>query len=119
MEINRPEKPTLLWDGECGFCAHWIRRWEKWVGESIDYRTYQDALSDFPQVDAVACAKAVQLVLLDGHVVSAAHAVLQSLALGGRAKGLLARYERSPAFRRFTESTYRFVAANRNWLPRL
>lgn len=118
MEINPTKKPTLLWDGECGFCAHWIRRWEKVVGDAIDYRTYQEAIPDFPQINEADCAKAVQLVLPDGRVISAAHAVLQSLALGGRAKGLLARYERSPAFRCCTEFAYRFFAANRSWLPR-
>ena len=118
MEMNRPAKPTLLWDGECLFCAHWIRRWEKWVGPAIDYRTYQEAISDFPQVREADCEKAVQLILPDGRVYSAAHAVLRSLALGGRAPWLLVRYERSLAFRRCTEAAYRFVAANRSRLPR-
>jgi predicted DCC family thiol-disulfide oxidoreductase YuxK len=119
MTTNPPDKPTLLWDGDCAFCAHWIRRWEKLVGDAIIYRPYQDALPEFSGVSESECAKAVQLVLADGCVLSAAHAVLKSLALGGRAQGLLARYESSPAFRRRAETTYRFVAANRNWLPRL
>src|SRR5438045_4030351 len=29
MAMTAPDKPTLLWDGECGFCARWIRRWQK------------------------------------------------------------------------------------------
>jgi predicted DCC family thiol-disulfide oxidoreductase YuxK len=119
MEIKKPAKPTLLWDGDCGFCAHWIRRWASLVGDAVDYQTYQEVIQEFPQVDETECKKAVQLILPDGSVLAAAHAVLQSLAIGGRAAGLLARYERSPVFRRCTEAAYRFVAANRNWLPRL
>jgi predicted DCC family thiol-disulfide oxidoreductase YuxK len=84
------------------------------VSDAVDYRTYQEAISGFPQVDEADCALAVQLILPDGRVFSAAHAVLKSLALGGRAKWLLALYERSPAFRRLTEAAYRFVAANRS-----
>jgi predicted DCC family thiol-disulfide oxidoreductase YuxK len=61
----------------------------------------------------------VQLILPDGRVYSAAHAVLQSLALGRRSGRLLACYERSRLFRRCAEAAYRFVAANRSWLPRL
>ena len=118
MEMKYPAKPTLLWDGECGFCGHWIRRWEKLVGDAVDYRTYQEAISEFPQVGESECRTAVQLVMLDGTVLSAAHAVLQSLALGGRAEGLLNLYRRSPLFRRLVEAAYRFVAANRSWLPR-
>ena len=119
METTLPSKPTLLWDGDCRFCGHWIRRWERLVGDSVDYQTYQDALPGFPQVSEAECRKAVQLVLPDGRVLSAAHAVLTSLALGGRAGRLLTWYERSPCFRRCAEAAYRFVAANRSWLPRL
>lgn len=117
-DLNKPAKPTMLWDGDCGFCAHWILRWQKATGDAVEYRTYQDALPDFPQVGEAESKKAVQLVLPDGHVLSAAHAVLQSLAVGGHSRDLLALYERSRIFRWLTESAYRFVAANRSWLPR-
>lgn len=110
-------KPTMLWDGECGFCSHWIRRWQKATGDAVEYRQYQDALGDFPQVIEEECKKAVQLVLPDGRVLKAAHAVLQSLAIGGRHAWMLRLYEHSLFFRWLTESAYRFVAKNRSWLP--
>ncbi|MEE9368117.1 MAG: DCC1-like thiol-disulfide oxidoreductase family protein [Pontiella sp.] len=119
MPPNLPDKPTLLWDGECRFCAHWIRRWEKLVGNAVVYRQFKEALPEFPQVREEDCVKAVQLILSDGRVLSAAHAVLTSLALGGRGKRILKLYEKSVAFRRCTEAAYRFVAANRSRLPRL
>jgi hypothetical protein len=72
MEIKQPVRPTLLWDGDCAFCAHWIRRWEKLVGDAVDCRAYQEALDEFPQVVEAECQKAVQLVLKDGRVLSAA-----------------------------------------------
>ena len=99
-ESNRPSstKPTMLWDGECGFCSHWIQRWEKATGDTVEYHPYQEALSDFPQVAEEDCKKAVQLVLTDGLVLAGAHAVLKSLAMGGRAKRLFPLYERSPIF---------------------
>lgn len=119
VEMMSTAKPTMLWDGDCGFCAHWIERWRKLTGDAVEYQAYQDALDRFPQVDGQACRKAVQLVMPDGSVLAAAHAVLQSLALGGRAEALLKLYRRSAVFRWLTESLYRFVAANRSWLPRL
>jgi predicted DCC family thiol-disulfide oxidoreductase YuxK len=120
-DFNRPSsvKPTMLWDGECGFCSHWIRRWEKATGDTVHYRPYQEALSDFPQVAEEECKKAVQLVLADGRVFMGAHAVLKSLAIGGRSKWLLSWYEHSRIFHWFADSAYRFVAANRSWLPRI
>lgn len=117
MEITKPLKPTMLWDGECGFCSKWIRRWQKATGDAVVYHRYQDVLSEFPQVREEECENAVQLVLPDGRVLSAAYAVLQSLAIGGRAKWLLALYEHSRVFRWCTEKFYRFVATNRSWLP--
>ncbi len=108
----------MLWDGECAFCFHWIQRWEKATGDTVEYRPFQEVLSDFPQVTEAACKKAVQLVLPDGRVFSAAHAVLKSLAIGGRTQRLLSWYEHSRIFHWWAESAYRFVAANRAWLPR-
>lgn len=107
----------MLWDGECGFCARWIRRWQKITGDAVVYYPYQEVLSEFPQVSEADCKAAVQLILPDGRVLSAAHAVLQSLAVAGRAKRLLALYERSRLFRKWADAAYRFVAVNRNWLP--
>ena len=118
MEITRPERPILLWDGECRFCAAWIRRWQSATGDAVDYAAYQEAADRFPQVDTAACARAVQLVLPDGRVLSAAHAVLRALAEAGRWRRLLRLYERFPPFRWCAEAAYRFVAANRSWLPR-
>ena len=111
-------KATMLWDGDCGFCFRWIQRWRRATGDAVDYRPYQEALDDFPQVIEEECKTAVQLVLPDGRVLKAAHAVLQSLALGGRHVWMLRLYARSRCFRWLTEAAYRFVARNRSWLPR-
>ncbi len=115
MAIN---KPTMLWDGDCGFCFRWIQRWRKTTGNTVEYRPYQEALEEFPQVREEECKRAVQLVLPDGRVLKAAHAVLQSLALGGKCVWMLKLYERSRFFRWVMETGYRFVAHNRSWLPR-
>ena len=120
QDFHRPlsDKPTMLWDGQCSFCSHWIQRWKKATGNTVDYRPYQEALPDFPQVVEAQCKKAVQLVLPDGRVFSAAHAVLKSLALGGHCKRLLSWYEHLRMFHWLADVAYRFVAANRSWLPR-
>ena len=115
--MTKPEKPTMLWDGDCGFCGRWIRRWKKLTGSAVDYRRYQDALEDFPQVREEDCRRAVQLVLPDGRVLSAAHAVLRALDAGGRFPFLHSTYQKSRIFRACAETAYRFVAANRSWLP--
>jgi predicted DCC family thiol-disulfide oxidoreductase YuxK len=112
--MTTPAKPTLLWDGECGFCARWVRRWQKATGDAVDYRPYQDALAEFPQVRAADCVKAVQLVLPNGSILQGAHAVFQALVFGERARLALWLYRHSRVFRFCAEAAYRFVARNRS-----
>jgi len=116
-EPNRPATATLLWDGDCGFCKSWIERWRKTTGGAVEYRPYQEALAEFPQVSEAACQRAVQLIAPDGQVYSGAHAVFRALAAAGRCRRVLALYEGAPPFRWLADAAYRFVAANRNWLP--
>lgn len=115
--MKAPVRPTMLWDGDCRFCGRWIRRWERWTGDAVRYRTYQEALAEFPQVREEDCERAVQLIEPDGRVFSAAHAVLRALHAGGRARWLLHLYQRYAWFRRLAEGMYRFIAANRSRLP--
>lgn len=115
--MSKPDKPTMLWDGECHFCRRWIERWQRMTRGHVQFRTYQEALPEFPQVSEDACRKAVQLITTDGRVYSAAHAVFKSLAEGGRYPWLLKWYESSRIFKRISEFFYRFTARNRSWLP--
>jgi predicted DCC family thiol-disulfide oxidoreductase YuxK len=115
--MTTPDQPTIVWDGDCGFCGRWVGRGKRITGDAVAYQRYQDAIAVFPQLREEECRKAVQLVLPDGRVLAAAHAVLQALAFGGRATWLLALYRRSRLFRHLSETAYRFVAANRSWLP--
>ena len=43
-------KPTLLYDGECGFCSLWIERWRATTGDRVDYVTWQEAAPRFPEI---------------------------------------------------------------------
>lgn len=117
--MSHADRPTLLWDGDCAFCAHWIERWQRWTGGAVDYRPYQDALEDFPEVREEECRRAVQLVFPDGRVLAAAQAVLQALAVADRQRWAFQLYQRSRLFRSVAEATYRWVARNRGWLPKI
>ena len=92
----------MLWDGECDFCRRWIRRCNRYTGDAIDYCPYQTALADFPLIDETACQEAVQLIMPDGSVLPAAHAVLTALPLNNKAVWLLNLYERSRLFQGLT-----------------
>ena len=93
MRVGRvsapPEKPLLVFDGECGFCRWWIERWKSITGDRLDYAPSQEVAERFPEISREAFARSVQLVTPGGEVFEGAHAVFRSLALVPGRRGLL------------------------------
>lgn len=116
-----PVKPLLIYDGDCRFCALWIKRWQQTTGEQVDYLPFQDAcIADrFPEIARTQFESAVHLIEPGGRVCSGAEAALQALARNTAWRWLLARYERSPGFARLAERSYRFVAEHRSFFSKL
>jgi predicted DCC family thiol-disulfide oxidoreductase YuxK len=114
-----PKKPTMLYDGDCGFCTHWISKWQRITGESVVYFPFQQKLKEFPQVTPEQCKQAVQLILPDGKVHSGAHAVFIAFSLAGKYSFLLWLYDHLPLFDRFSEFLYQLIAEHRFLLSKL
>ena len=81
---------------------------------TLDYRAYQDALADFPEIPVEDCARAVQFVETDGTVYRAAEAVVRSLGYGRGRRWLGGAYNRVPGFAALTEAAYSMVARHRS-----
>ena len=113
-------KPTLIYDGECGFCSRWIERWRLSTGDQVDYVTSQEAAPKFPGISEAEFAEAVQWVGADGERLSGAPAVFAALATGSSGGRTLRRlYGDTPAFARAADATYGVVARNRMLFSRL
>ena len=114
-----PSKPVLIFDGDCGFCRHWIVRWRRRTGDTVDYRPFQDPEvgRHFPEVSRARCARAVQLVEPDGSVSEGAQAVFRTLALAG-SRFPLWLYGHIPGAASAFERAYRLVADHRPFLSR-
>ena len=114
-----PEKPLLIFDGDCAFCRRWIARWKQTTGERVDYAPLQsdDIAARFPELPREQLEFAVHLILPDGRVARAAEAVFRSLAVARRWPLWL--YENVPGFASLTEVAYRIVAANRGFFSRV
>lgn len=110
---NGKNKPIMLFDGDCGFCRHWVGKWRTTTGDKISYAPYQEALESYPQVTEEQCEKAVQLVLPGGEVYSGAHAVFKALSLAQKNSWLLWLYEHQPLFARAAEAFYQWVSRHR------
>ena len=110
-----PEKPLLIFDGDCGFCRYWLARWERIFGDRIDRAPYQEAASKFPEIPLEAFRTAVRLVDTDGTVFGGAEAVFRALAAEQKRRRLLAAYESVPGFAPATELAYRLIASHRGF----
>ncbi len=114
MNERTPDVPLLVFDGDCSFCRIWIGYWKQLTGDGIAYAPYQEVAERYPQIPRENFQRAVQLILPEGKVLSAAHAVFRSLAREPGCAWLLWAYQRVPGFAAAAEWFYRRVAANRS-----
>ncbi|HEY1251279.1 MAG TPA: lipase maturation factor family protein [Thermoanaerobaculia bacterium] len=111
---NPPARPLLLYDGTCGFCKTWIARWRERTGDAVDDEPSQSAGARFPEIPAAEFARAVQLVLPDGTVLSGAEAVARLLSLPNGRGVFLWTYRRIPGVAPAAELAYRVIAGHRS-----
>jgi predicted DCC family thiol-disulfide oxidoreductase YuxK len=114
---NPPQKPLMIYDGDCNFCKYWVGRWRKWTSDAIDYLPSQDPqiIQSFPEIPREQFDVSVQFIETDGSVYSGAEAVFRSLAKNPKHQRPLRWYSQSRLFARLTEAVYHFVARHRSF----
>jgi predicted DCC family thiol-disulfide oxidoreductase YuxK len=117
--VSAPERPVVVFDGDCGFCRQWIARWRQTLGDRAEFVSYQEAAPRFPQIPQQAFRDAVHLVEPDGRVSRGAEAVFRMLAYAPHRRWPLRLYRRLPGFAPLMEGCYRLVAGHRGWATRL
>jgi predicted DCC family thiol-disulfide oxidoreductase YuxK len=122
MNDTDARTPLLAYDGDCGFCAYWVRYWQRLSGEAVRYAPYQAIAAEHPDVTEAEFARAIQLFEPDGTRSSGAEAAFRVLALGRRGAGLWL-YRHLPGFAWMAEAIYALVARHREgayrWSRRL
>ncbi len=106
------DKPLLIFDGDCGFCRAWIKRWEKATGDKVSYAPSQEVGAQYPDIKPQEFQRAVQLVEPNGHKSSAAEAIYRTLTYCG-VNGWLWAYQKVPGFSVFSEWGYSVIAGHR------
>jgi predicted DCC family thiol-disulfide oxidoreductase YuxK len=112
-----PNKPVLIFDGDCGFCRNWIMRWDRATAGSIEFLPYQAAElpTRFPELLRTDCAAAVHLISTDGAVCSGAEAVFLALSANPRHAWPLWLYRNLGLFDHCSEWVYGVVANHRQF----
>ena len=110
----------MVFDGECGFCRLWIRRWRQTTGDRVEYLPYQDEglAGRFPEIPRERFTQAVHLIETDGTVRVGAEASVSCLRHGGT-RWALWGYRNVPWVAPLSEAAYRWVAGHRTWASRL
>ncbi len=118
--MTLPDRPTLIYDGECGICRAFVARLSAWDREHrIALVPFQDeaAVARFG-IGLTALAAAMHLVLPDGGVSAGADAVPELLRLLPGAKRWVRLVFAVPGVRPLARRVYRWVAERRRCLVR-
>jgi lipase maturation factor 1 len=119
MVQDVPERPILVFDGDCSFCRAWVEYWKQITADRVFYVRYQEIGDRFPDIPDHEFAKAVELVLPSGVRFIGAHAVFQLLAAQPGKGFLLWFYERVPGFALMSETAYGLIARHRSFVYEL
>jgi predicted DCC family thiol-disulfide oxidoreductase YuxK len=119
MVEQPPDRPLVIFDGDCSFCRVWIEYWKQLTGDRASYAPYQEAADRFPEIAREKFAAAVQLVLPEGKVYSGAHAAFGLLALAPGHGFWLWLYERMPGVAPVAEAVYGLIARHRSFAYRV
>ena len=103
-----PERPLVLFDGNCGFCRTWIDYFQALIGTPVDYAPTEEI-----------APKSVRIRLPDGQDFSGAKAVLEMLRYAPGLGWLAWVYEKVPLFAIFSEWAYRVVADHRPFFDKV
>ncbi len=103
----------MVWDGECGFCKYWTIRWAKITKDRVEYIPYQDAHSQFPDIDIQHFKQASRLIDKDGRIFSGPQSAYKTLSHGSVWGFLNKFYESYAWFRLFSDRLYNLIAHNR------
>src|SRR5688572_32582794 len=101
---DAPNKPLLIFDGDCHFCRGWVERWRGLTAGAVEYAPFQEVASRFPEIPREALQNAVHFIERDGTVYRAAEAVFRSLATTRSGRWVSWCYEHIPGFAPATET---------------
>ena len=116
--IIKDQRPVLVYDGTCGFCIFWVRRWQHITEDRVIYKPSQEVVLQYPEIAADKFDSAIYLIYPDGSYHSGAKGVFKALATTIHKVPLWA-YEKVPGFAKISEWAYSLVANNREFFSLL
>jgi predicted DCC family thiol-disulfide oxidoreductase YuxK len=105
--------PTLLFDGDCGFCRVQARRAVRLAGPRVHVVPYDQR--SYPQVDAAEARAALQFLAPDGERHAGADAIVAFWRHAQPRWAFLSALYRLPGVRAIAVRIYARIARRRRW----
>ncbi len=109
-------KPLMIWDGNCGFCAYWITKWQSTTKDKVNYSSYLEVAGQFPDIDLRHFKQASRLIEPSGAIFSGPRSAYRTFAYGSRWAFLDHWYENKRWFSSLSDNLYNWVTHNRGLL---
>ena len=103
--------PTLLYDGDCGFCQYCVNYLKQITGDQVGYQPYQQGTLGRPLTSA---QTAIQLVVSKDEYYEGAAAGFKVLTYG-KSSGGWWLYQHLPGFKWVSEKTYIWITHHRDF----
>ena len=107
-------RPLLVYDGDCTFCAFWVRYWQCLTGPAVEYRPYQEVATQYPGIALPEFQRASQYITPDGRYAGAAEASFRVLSHARGKELWLTLYQKMPGFAALSEFVYSVIASHRS-----
>jgi predicted DCC family thiol-disulfide oxidoreductase YuxK len=111
--MGERQTPTLLFDGDCGFCRVQARRAARLAGDRVHVVPYDPR--SYPQVARAEAAAAVQFLAPDGERHAGADAIVAFWRHAQPRWEFLSALYRLPGVRAVAQRMYARVARRRRW----
>jgi predicted DCC family thiol-disulfide oxidoreductase YuxK len=117
--LTAPDRPTLDYDADCGYCTHSVQFIQRWVDrrDRYDVRPWQELDLAAVGLTAQACDEAAQFLMADGSVRSGHEAIASAATHGAPGWRPVGHLLLAPGISWVAARTYRWVAAHRHRLP--
>ncbi|WP_240463086.1 thiol-disulfide oxidoreductase DCC family protein [Mesonia aquimarina] len=113
-----PQKPHLIWDGNCGFCHYWKIRWQKKLKGEVVFETFQNKASFFEDIPLKEFKKSSKLIDTEGRVFNGPDSAYRILYLSGQSFWHQL-YQNSSWFMFLSDHAYNHIAKNRGFYFKL
>lgn len=117
--LTAPDRPTLVYDADCGFCTRSVQFIQRWVDrrDRYDVRPWQELDLAAVGLTAQDCDEAAQFLMADGSVQSGHEAIASAATHGAPGWRPVGHLLLAPGISWVAARTYRWVAAHRHRLP--